>query len=988
MDRCGGRRIALLFVFGMQQQEKILLAARDLLGLSVNEGLMSFPEFITSPEGLALAGVYPFWLKEASVWNDRISSIVLTGSLGGGKCILDQRVVTDKGYRYISSLCPSAEDGWSDIEVGMEQPDGSYAVADKFYKESNAAVNLIHGSRGIVYSGTDEHPLYVWCRGWSAPQLLRCGELQEGDFIARRRGGPLRLTSSQTACREAYLRGGIAYRKGSVDLESWFHGRDCAFFGLCGLLEAELGDIRGNCIHFVVGADFGVSVCEALDYLGLDYTKEEAASGVDVGLWSDATQTFVSWWRDLWWVLDGCPRCYSALCSSYLRSVDAEEPCKCLLGQEELDIETEFNVSLDRVSKIEQGRGTVYDVCVPTTHLFQSQGVVNHNSSYANMLICYYLYRVFSHGDLYSYYGIMRGTPIYILYFSVNLKTAERSGFKQLRVMLDNAPWFLKNMPRDKSVDSSIRFGNGLNIEFASGESHAIGLSVVGTILDEANFRKGVGSGLMSEFSEVQQLAQQLEDRLKSRFSRDGGTRMLSLMVYISSASYASSFIEEKMLELATVSYGRVVRAVQYKICPQNYSPEFFEVFCGYNQVLPCIVKDAAHKATLVKSIGRSALECESYFERVPVDFLSQFKKNIYLAIQNHCGRSTVAQGAFITNYEVVLEAYDAEVLAERPVSQDSIVVSNQDDIAISSIFDFDSYVYADRPHSLTLDLSLTGDHGSLCCVRCDGQDANGRGIHTEVFNLDIVPPQFPGMLHISKVEDFLLWLAEHIHVVAFSTDAFQSEQLRQNVCAQLGITNIRLSLDSSDIPALLWLGLLVDGRAKMQYLERQDREIREAVHEVSKHRVVKRSGSTDDQFQAMCGAFFLSETVGARELDLSSVVGSRVNLCGEGPIRRMLLSCGYDVSEMFYTKEDARALSKEGGSGNLTRETLEDIHTERSRVARLSSVMKKKEKPQGIAAILAAREGAASRAPKVTEDAPVRKSGGVWSLIDMVDKF
>lgn len=50
-------------------------------------------------------------------------------------------------------------------------------------------------------------------------------------------------------------------------------------------------------------------------------------------------------------------------------------------------------------------------------------------SSYANMLTCYRLYRWFSQGDLHTYFGILRGSPIYFLYFSVSMKAAERSGF-------------------------------------------------------------------------------------------------------------------------------------------------------------------------------------------------------------------------------------------------------------------------------------------------------------------------------------------------------------------------------------------------------------------------------------------------------------------------------------------------------------------------------------------------------------------------------
>ena len=103
------------------------------------------------------------------------------------------------------------------------------------------------------------------------------------------------------------------------------------------------------------------------------------------------------------------------------------------------------------------------------------------------------------------------------------------------------------------------------------------------------------------------------------------------------------------------------------------------------------------------------------------------------------------------------------------------------------------------------------------------------------------------------------------------------------------------MSLDSSDIPHLLWLSMVVDARIHMQYLERQDTEIREAVHDVAKHRVVKRDGSTDDQFQTCIGAFFLSETVCTQDGDLSSLYDGRINLCGATSIESMMKRLGYE---------------------------------------------------------------------------------------------
>lgn len=1080
-------------------------AVSDLL--LTERKLVGFREFILSPDYMALEGVYPFWLKEADNMQDDLSSLVLTGSLGGGKCVVYSDLVsTDHGYVPIGSLVPDAGYGFTPFEVGVEQPDGSFAQTSHFYKEKDAEVLHLRCASGRSYSGTADHPRLAYRVGSDRVELVRCGDLRVGDYIARRWTGSIELypdadeaklyclygvwlgdghfdnavphnpvigylscdtladwcrevegylTSNAHICKESGCRlyslplyrsrlrdfiGGYCVANTKYIHSAAFGSRERAFYTLYGLLitDGYVNKGKGTLGFATVSPRLADGVCSILDYLGLQYSIRKRTDRKyfykKTGEWRPAQDSYritisvessrvlydamlayvpllemdaphqrrlieglradfevrpnksyrinckttfklggaevgiVAQLRLVRRLTDASTRnkfdSYAKTTNSMLgnkaASNQAFERLRAWLedrGQTLPDNLASFcDVRFDRIESIDTTVEDVYDVTVPSTHLFMSGNVVNHNTSYLNMVTCYKLYCWFSQGDLYNYFQILRGTPIYFLYFSVSMKAAERSGFKQLRQMIDNAPWFKNNFPRRKDIQSSIQFNNNFSIEFASGESHAIGLNVVGAIIDEANFRNGVGQGTVSEYSEVQRLAQQLEDRMHSRFTRDGG-KLISFMGYISSASYQSSFIEEKVSELASDPQGRVINAVQYKICPQNYSPKKFEVFCGYQQISPCIVQSKEHKDTLVKSMSLPKSKADGYFERVPEDLKSQFKKNIYLAIQNHCGRSTAAKGSFITNYDVVRKAYSDALLRACPLVQSSIVVSDQDDTPIRSVLDVSRLQYTDRPHALCLDLSLTGDHGSLCCVRFDGYAADGRALHNEVFNLELVPPAFPGMLKVSKVEDFILWLAEHLNIAVFSTDQFQSTQLRQNVCEALMLPDIRLSLDSSDIPHLLWLSMLVDERLGLLYLERQDREIRESVHDVVKHKVVKRDGSSDDQFQTLVGAFFLSETICTQEGDISSLLDARLNLVGAGNINRMLKSLGYGGLSL-------------DGRGHVARAVTSDIEAPRPSVRSLL-------------------EGRAASGPSFTSSdviasmTPRRRRGGVWDLIN-----
>lgn len=510
-------------------------------------------------------------------------------------------------------------------------------------------------------------------------------------------------------------------------------------------------------------------------------------------------------------------------------------------------------------------------------------------STLANLALCYRLYLLFLHGDVARYFHMVPGSPISFLYFSVSMSIAKKSGFQQLRNFIDQSRWFKENYPRNKKVDSSILFSNNVSVDYASNEQHAIGRNVAGFILDEANFRKGVGEGVAEEYSEVSRLAQQLEDRQFSRFAEGGVLKSFSC--YVSSASFSSSFIDTKKAEIEKDPHGKVITAVAYKITPEKYSGKTFEVFCGHGQLSPCIVQSSTHKKSLIAATKLPASMARKLFETPPLELKSQFQKNIYLAIQNHCGRSTAMRGTFITNYDIVRKSYDGSL--PSPFLQDSIILSNLDDVRISSIIDWSRFESPDAPHSLYLDLSLTGDPGSLCCVRYDGTDKAGLKHHTHVFTLRLDPPEYPAMIRISKVEDFVLEFAEHVNLAAFGSDQFQSAMIRQNISSALSLPDIRLSLDSSDVPHLLWLAAMVDKRFRMRYYEDVDLEIREAVHDVKRHKVVKRDGTHDDQFQTLVGAFYLSDTVGSTAGSLDDLLGPSVNLVGKNAFSRMLDKMG-----------------------------------------------------------------------------------------------
>lgn len=529
------------------------------------------------------------------------------------------------------------------------------------------------------------------------------------------------------------------------------------------------------------------------------------------------------------------------------------------------------------------------------THMVLRGSTGAGKSTAMNLVLLYKIYLLFSKGrDVYKTLGLMSGSPIYILYFSLSMTAAKRSGFQQLRNFIDGSEWFKNNYPIKQDVESSIRFlGTGLSIEFASKETHATGLNVWAFILDEANFRKEGGSGAIAEFSEVFLLAEQLETRLQQRFMRGGEGKYFA--GYISSASYASSFIQEKGDDLMGKDYALVLDPVLYKVDPSRYSTNRFDVFFGDDKITPAIVKDAEHRAQLAKLVGCTPDKEHLFFDSVPLELQDRFEKNIYNAIQGICGHSTALKGSFVPNYEIVKNAYiNGYERPQTPLLQSHITVGNQDGNQIADIVDWSAFENPDAPHSAFLDLSIQNDPGSLTVVRSDGEDASGNKMHTHVFTLEIIPPNAPAMTDISKIQNFIIDLGNHINLAAFGSDQFQSGQLRQEVTKALDLPDIRLSIDATDRPHLNWLSALVSGRFRMLYYQRLDNEIKESIHDLKRHKVIKRANSTDDQFQSLVGAFFLSDTVGSSGQQLPD---TRYNMSSVSTIEKFQRLAGYNPS-------------------------------------------------------------------------------------------
>lgn len=528
-------------------------------------------------------------------------------------------------------------------------------------------------------------------------------------------------------------------------------------------------------------------------------------------------------------------------------------------------------------------------------------GSLGNGKSYMSAYyLAYRVYLLFQQGNPQIQLGLAEDTDIYILYFSVSMTMAKKSGYNYIYEIFASCKWFQKYAPIDLELKSSIKFiGKHFYINYASSEGHQIGLNVWGFILDEANFKSGVGLGTEEQYVAVTQLYDQLLDRQASRYSRPDGTTN-GLAILISSASYQSSFVEKRKSLVRNDKNVCCITSTAYETKPHMFSKETFDVFIGAGSVEPCIITSEDQRLKVLnhaKVLGTG--EESKFIKHVPINLRSSFDRNIVLALQNHCGVPTNLSSSFMSNLRYLYNSYVDESAIPPILQSFNLEASTADDTELIEYLIQDNIQFPERPHSIFIDASVQHDTASVVCFRYDGKNSENNDIHTKVFSLKIVPPHFPHQTKLSKIKQFVIDLSPYINIVAVGSDNYQSINMRQDICSELALDDIRISIDSSDIPHLLWQTALVEGRIKQVKEPLLEKEVTEAVHDWKRHRVLKSQGSSDDCLQGNVGAFYLSDTIGKQQGTIDNLYNgsNHINLIGDRAMRKFLIKSGYQYN-------------------------------------------------------------------------------------------
>lgn len=520
-------------------------------------------------------------------------------------------------------------------------------------------------------------------------------------------------------------------------------------------------------------------------------------------------------------------------------------------------------------------------------------------STTAVLIILRVIYELSCYKNISALFNLFGVSRIAFAYLSVTREQAQNTGFALLSEWIDSIPYFRENFKRKDKLDSMIVWPEErLFITYGSVANHFIGMNLIGSILDEANFFNG-RSKEEHDFkmnSKVSELYTQIITRSQSRFIINGVNYSMSVLV--SSSTVESSFTEERIAEAKDDVHTYIAAPALWDVKPWNYKGKYFYVFTGGDNIDPFVIKTPDNINMLLASKNLNVLEnltvdnmiavlptiIKSSIIKVPEEHLQAFQGNITIALQDLAGYSVSAANKLFNSHAAYNSCISPEII--HPFSCEQIILSTTKEQYQDGFMPIKSYLLSnikfnrlDMPRYMHLDLALTGDSLgiSMCYIsgwqsiykqssnyeKLDGttgeiEDEIRIPIITYDFMLRINPPNKPNKISLSKVRDFIIYLRNELKIKfgLITADQFQSEQLLQEL-SELGIKTGSLSVDRTPDAYLSFTNLIYEGRVNLYDYAPFKQELFGVVYYPAKKKVDHTATGSKDVADSVVGSAY-----------------------------------------------------------------------------------------------------------------------------------
>lgn len=509
-------------------------------------------------------------------------------------------------------------------------------------------------------------------------------------------------------------------------------------------------------------------------------------------------------------------------------------------------------------------------------------GIGTGKSTAGLYIILRKLYELSCYKNIAGLFGLMSNTMTAFLYFSLTKFQAERSGFAQLRSIVDNVPYFNEYFCRNKYRNSTLDFPENVRIFYGSSTGDMIGLNCISAVIDEANFF-GNSSGSEVDMGSVGELYNAVLSRTSSRFTSNGVNNSLNLV--ISSSTFQTSMtsqLYEKSLTDPSIKYAR---ARLWDIKPQGtYSDEMFYVFAGNDKFDPFIIDDTADlcaklgisldpSLTIKEAIAKLSQEYRNLIDEVPIDFYNIYNNNIIQGLQDFSGMSVSSTGKLFSSRTTFESCIDPDI---KPLfSKNEFVIETCNDEPSNCIqyyLNNIEFPHKECPRYLHIDIGVTNDaYGIACCYKLNNHKVVD-GVETPEYYYDfvlrIVPPAPPKRVSIARCHEFIKYMRDNLElrIGLVSFDQFQSEASRQFL-TENGFNVKYQSVDKTDTQYLFFVDCMYKNLVhfSQEFADAIKKELFDLIWFRNRHKI-DHPGSTKmngmkDRMDSVVGALYNAYT-------------------------------------------------------------------------------------------------------------------------------
>jgi len=443
-------------------------------------------------------------------------------------------------------------------------------------------------------------------------------------------------------------------------------------------------------------------------------------------------------------------------------------------------------------------------------------------------------------------------SEILLVFQSITKTLAQGVDYQRFRSMIEGSPYFHRHFPFDKGLTSKLVFPNRVEVLPVAGtETAAIGQNVMGGLIDELNYMAVIEKSKVAvdkgTYDQAILVYNSIARRRKSRFMENG--KLPGILCLVSSKKYPGQFTDQKMKEAETDPSIFVYDKRVWDIKPGDFGNRgWFHVFGG----------DMTRKPRILTNDEEVADEDRHLVVAVPMEFRSEFEKDIINALREIAGVSTLARHPFFLEVPKVHAAFKKEHISI--FSQSPVDFVEQRLTLVKSAF-HKPYL----PRFCHIDLAQSQDSAGLCVGTCTGfQEVQKSGDQTLYMPqiwidgiLEIKPPKNSEIM-FSKIREVLLVLLQMglgIRWVTF--DQFQSTDSKQ-ILQQAGFMTGQQSMDELPTrPYDFTKNAVYEGRVDLPYHPLVQQEILRLERDQKTGKIDHPPGGSKDCADALAGVVY-----------------------------------------------------------------------------------------------------------------------------------